>query len=107
MNSSVPRGDSIPRSRLFRKFCNLTLITVSGNSKFSNLSPVSKIDSYPNLIKQSLKLTIMKEMTRLDDEKWTKEKVIKHQDEMYALLKNNITQKSPTFAQPSQVISIN
>lgn len=49
----------------------------------------------------------MKEMTRLDDEKWTKEKVIKHQDEMYALLKNNITQKSPTFAQPSQVISIN
>lgn len=77
---------------------NLALITVSGNSKFSNLSPVSKIDSYPNLIKQSLKLTIMKEMIRHDNGTWTKDTAATHRDEMYNLLKRNITQKSPTFS---------
>jgi len=70
---------------------NLALITVSGNSKFSNLSPLSKIDSYPNLIKQSLKLTIMQAMTTYDDEKWTKEKAHEHQMEMEAILKKDIT----------------
>ena len=43
-------------------FGNLALITVSGNSKFSNLPPAGKISSYPSIIEQSLKLKIMKEL---------------------------------------------
>lgn len=72
-------------------FGNLALITVSGNSKFSNLSPLSKIDSYPNLIKQSLKLTIMQAITTSSKEKWTTEKANEHQREMNAILQKDLT----------------
>ena len=67
-------------------FGNLALITVSGNSKFSNLPPAGKINSYPSIINQSLKLKIMERMTRLGDGKWTEEKANKHKDEMFLLL---------------------
>jgi len=72
-------------------FGNLALITVSGNSKFSNLSPLSKIDSYPNLIKQSLKLTIMQAMTTSSKEKWTTQKANEHQKKMNAILQKDLT----------------
>jgi len=78
---------------------NLALITVSGNSKFSNLSPLSKIDSYPNLIKQSLKLTIMQTITISSEEKWTTEKANEHQKEMNAILQKDLTKHpSPSSA---------
>lgn len=67
---------------------NLALITVSGNSKFSNLPPAGKINSYPSIINQSLKLKIMEKMTRLGDGKWTEEKANRHKDEMFTILKN-------------------
>lgn len=67
-------------------FGNLALITVSGNSKFSNLPPAGKINSYPSIIQQSLKLKIMEEMTKRADGKWTKEKAIAHKKEMFDLL---------------------
>ncbi|WP_321328476.1 DUF262 domain-containing HNH endonuclease family protein [uncultured Ilyobacter sp.] len=67
-------------------FGNLALITVSGNSKFSNLPPTGKINSYPSIIDQSLKLKIMKEMTKLSDGNWTEEKVRIHKNEMYKIL---------------------
>ena len=67
---------------------NLALITVSGNSKFSNLPPTGKINSYPSIINQSLKLKIMEKMTRLGDGKWTEEKANRHKDEMINILKN-------------------
>ena len=69
-------------------FGNLALITVSGNSKFSNLPPTGKINSYPSIINQSLKLKIMEKMTRLGDGKWTEEKANRHKDEMIDILKN-------------------
>ncbi|PEL08417.1 DUF262 domain-containing protein [Bacillus sp. AFS017336] len=69
-------------------FGNLALITVSGNSKFSNLPPAGKISSYPSIIEQSLKLKIMKELVNLDDEKWTEEKASKHKEEMFRILKS-------------------
>lgn len=69
-------------------FGNLALITVSGNSKFSNLPPAGKINSYPSIINQSLKLKIMEKISRLGDGKWTEEKASKHQAEMYSILKN-------------------
>jgi uncharacterized protein with ParB-like and HNH nuclease domain len=68
-------------------FGNLELITVSGNSKFSNLPPEGKITSYPSIIEQSLKLKIMKELVNFDDEKWTEEKARKHKEEMFRVLK--------------------
>ena len=69
-------------------FGNLALISVSGNSKFSNLPPTGKINSYPSIINQSLKLKIMEKMTRLGDGKWTEEKANRHKDEMINILKN-------------------
>jgi uncharacterized protein with ParB-like and HNH nuclease domain len=69
-------------------FGNLALITVSGNSKFSNLPPTGKINSYPSIINQSLKLKVMEKMTRLGDGKWTEEKASRHKDEMFNILKN-------------------
>ncbi|MEC1375030.1 DUF262 domain-containing HNH endonuclease family protein [Heyndrickxia oleronia] len=69
-------------------FGNLALITVSGNSKFSNLPPAGKINSYPSIINQSLKLKVMEKMTRLGDGKWTEEKSSIHKDEMFDILKN-------------------
>jgi hypothetical protein len=68
-------------------FGNLTLITVSGNSKFSNLPPEGKINSYPSIINQSLKLKIMNYMTRMDNEKWTREKAYRHKLEMFDILR--------------------
>lgn len=70
-------------------FGNLALLTVSGNSKFSNLPPVGKINSYPSIINQSLKLKVMEKMTRLGEGKWTEEKASRHKDEMFNILKNN------------------
>lgn len=64
-------------------FGNLALITVSGNSKFSNMPPEGKIQ-YDDIINQSLKLKIMKAMT--EGETWTKEKVKKHEEEMFRML---------------------
>jgi hypothetical protein len=68
-------------------FGNLALITVSGNSKFSNLPPAGKISSYPSIIEQSLKLKIMREIATLDDEGWTEAKASKHKEEMFRILK--------------------
>lgn len=70
-------------------FGNLALITVSGNSKFSNLPPAGKINSYPSIINQSLKLKIMEKMTRLGDGKWTEEKAVLHKKEMFKILEKN------------------
>lgn len=70
-------------------FGNLALITVSGNSKFSNLPPAGKINSYPSIINQSLKLRIMERMTINGNGKWTEEKASRHSDEMVKILSGN------------------
>lgn len=69
-------------------FGNLTLITVSGNSKFSNLPPSGKINSYPSVIQQSLKLKIMEQMMLLNGGKWDQKTSEKHKDEMFRVLSN-------------------
>lgn len=66
-------------------FGNLALITVSGNSKFSNMPPEGKIQ-YDYIISQSLKLKIMKAMT--NGGTWTKVKAKIHQQEMLKILEN-------------------
>lgn len=70
-------------------FGNLALITVSGNSKFSNLDPQAKIATYPSIIKQSPKLQLMSE--KAND--WSEKVAKKHGDEMLKLLEKEIKDK--------------
>ena len=71
-------------------FGNLALITVSSNSKFSNLDPQSKVASYPDTIKQSPKLQLMQEKMKENDNIWNEELVNKHKEEMLSLLTKEI-----------------
>ena len=77
-------------------FGNLALITVSGNSKFSNLPPEGKVSSYQELIKQSLKLKIMKEMIYINGGVWNKEIATIHREEMFNILKQGAFNNTAT-----------
>lgn len=67
-------------------FGNLALITVSGNSTFNNATPVGKASSNPGIITQSLKLKIMDEMMRQNNNIWDQKLAHIHQDEMFNIL---------------------
>lgn len=69
-------------------FGNLALITVSGNSKFSNMPPSAKIQ-YKKIIKQSLKLQVMMNLTTDNNKIWTPELAEAHKKEMINILENN------------------
>ncbi|PKD99101.1 DUF262 domain-containing protein [Macrococcoides caseolyticum] len=68
-------------------FGNLALISVSGNSMFSNRIPEEK-SKVEHIINQSLKLEIMAHITKKSG--WSKEKVKCHCDEMIAIIDNDI-----------------
>lgn len=70
-------------------FGNLALLSVSDNSGFSNLPPESKIYKNKVINQTSLKLKIMEYLIKKDNEKWTKEKMLQHRDEMFKILQNN------------------
>lgn len=80
------------RQKYLNNFGNLVLITVKANSKFSNLLPNSKIDSYSETLKQSLKFLEM-ESLRQQCANWTMDCVLQHEQEMMKLLDNEIEQK--------------
>lgn len=65
-----PVNKPVCPNEILNDFGNLALITVSGNSKISNLDPVSKKNTYNNVIEQSLKLKIMAELVGNDSESW-------------------------------------
>ncbi|HFI0106294.1 TPA: DUF262 domain-containing protein [Streptococcus suis] len=69
-------------------FGNLALITVSGNSTFNNAMPVGKASTNPGIIAQSLKLKIMAEMMRQNNNIWDQKLAHIHQDEMFKILKS-------------------
>lgn len=71
-------------------FGNLALVTAKGNSKFSNSEPSSKI-IYDNIINQSLKLKIMKYITKNDKDGWTPEKSKEHGRIMLGFLERKVT----------------
>ncbi len=74
---------------------NLALITISGNSKFSNISPDSKLKTYPSVIKQSLKLVLMSKM--MDQRNgWTKDISEDHGKVMLDLLKKECSKLQTT-----------
>ncbi|AKN34106.1 hypothetical protein Ccar_03610 [Clostridium carboxidivorans P7] len=65
-----PVNKPVCPNEILNDFGNLALITISGNSKISNLDPVSKKNTYNNVIEQSLKLKIMAELVGNDSESW-------------------------------------
>lgn len=69
-------------------FGNLCIISRSVNSKFSNLSPESKMKSYKKMVqKGSLKLRIMGDIIEgSSSEKWRQSACAKHEEEMIRLL---------------------
>ena len=71
------------------KFGNLCIISRSDNSKFSNLSPESKMKTYGKMVKKgSLKLRIMGDIIQKSrNENWIKDECQEHEDEMINILK--------------------
>ena len=71
-------------------FGNLALITVSANSRFSNMLPIHKIEQHGDVIAQSPKLMIMSELLQDNNREWDDDLVLKHNKEMLELLKKEI-----------------
>ena len=71
-------------------FGNLALITVSANSRFSNLLPGSKVENYPDVITQSPKLQEMVQDMKSNGNKWERDNARKHGIKMLDLLKSEI-----------------
>ena len=77
---SFPRWDDVDR------FGNLCIIRRDVNSKFSNLSPKSKLNTYKELVdKGSLKLRSMRDSTE-SDEKWCEKDCAEHEAKMLNIL---------------------
>lgn len=78
------------------RFGNLCIISRNVNSKFSNLSPASKMKTYENLVnKGSIKLRIMGEIISRSNnsnsnENWRNEDCKQHENEMIEKLEKNI-----------------
>lgn len=71
-------------------FGNLALITVSANSKLSNMLPVHKVEQYGDVIEQSPKLMRMKKLLDENNRVWNNETVEKHGEEMISIMENEI-----------------
>ena len=74
------------------RFGNLCIISRSVNSKFSNLSPESKMKSYAKMVEQgSLKLRIMGELIKKSsNQAWREKDCKQHEDAMIKLLEDRI-----------------
>lgn len=71
-------------------FGNLALITVSANSKFSNMLPKHKVEQYKDVIVQSPKLMRMKKLMDDNDSVWNDDMVAKHNEDMIAIINDSI-----------------
>lgn len=79
---------------VLNSFGNLALVTTSGNSKFSNLTPSAKQTTYPNIITQSLKLILMSACIKGNNLDEYKQAISEHEKEMRAFLLTDIECKS-------------
>lgn len=88
-----PNGEKRWENEYLDCFGNLALVTVSGNSKFSNLNPKAKVEQYKDkdIIQQNPKLKIMAKITEMEG--WTEEKAKEHQKEMFEILSKEINGK--------------
>ena len=67
-------------------FGNLALLSVSDNSRFSNLPPRAKYEYLMSVVNQNPKLNEMAKLMNEDSTGWTQEKAKKHKEEMYKRL---------------------
>lgn len=82
-----PSGQSFDSWADVDKFGNLCIIQRNVNSKFSNLAPTAKRDTYRQMIeKGSLKLRLMSYLTK-DNAAWKDTVCAAHEDAMLELLK--------------------
>lgn len=84
-----PSEDSIKIMKdkeVLNSFGNLALITTSGNSKFSNLAPSSKLETYPSVIAQSLKLILMSQCMKGNDIDEYEKAIKQHSEQMLDIL---------------------
>lgn len=92
-----PEGDAEGWSaEALNSFGNLVLLTVSGNSRFSNLAPKAKVgmNAYANIEKQSLKLKVMKALLDKNNEDgWNPALADKHKTEMFMLLNDALAKE--------------
>ena len=87
-----PIGDKRWKSADLNCFGNLALVSVSANSKFSNLPPKSKVDTYrQEIIMQSPKLELMADL--IENSEWTTKLAQQHDKDMLSLLENEIKSK--------------
>lgn len=77
-------SEGIKWEKDLNNFGNLALLTISGNSKFSNAPPSAK-KAYTTIINQSPKLYLM---SKYDD--WTENNAEKHKQEMIEILETEI-----------------
>jgi len=85
-----PSKDTIEAWDRVDTFGNLCIISRSVNSKFSNLPPKSKMDTFERMVQRgSLKLRRMGEIikTKSSDQDWRDRACQKHEEEMLELLK--------------------
>lgn len=85
-----PINENVWDDEHLNSFGNLALITVSANSKFSNMLPASKIENFPDIIEQSPKLIYMKMMLDSSGRTWEKSMVDQHNQQMTGILKNEL-----------------
>ena len=82
--NAEPWGEGMP----LNDFGNLALLTVSANSKFSNLPPAAKLETYEDVVKQSPKLRLMQEAMKHNEGIWNAKTVIEHGKQMLCILNN-------------------
>ena len=70
---------------------NLALLSVSENSRFSNLPPMAKYEYLKSVVNQNPKLNEMAKLMNEDSSGWTQEKAKNHKEEMFKLLEENIS----------------
>lgn len=85
-----PLNDDFWDDEHLNSFGNLALITVSANSKFSNMLPSSKVDNFPDIIEQSPKLVYMRRLMESNGKKWEKDLVDQHNHQMMGILQKEI-----------------
>ncbi len=79
------------------RFGNLCIISRSVNSKFSNLSPQSKMKTYEKMVqKGSLKLRIMGDIIEgCSNEEWKQRKCVVHEKDMISILTRRVGEILP------------
>lgn len=87
------KWDDIQDDTTVDRLGNLCLIQRNVNSRFSNSSPVSKLNSFKGIVeKGSLKLRLMSEKTTGDKE-WRTTACAKHEEAMIKILNDDLTSK--------------